>query len=76
MHVFLVLEQLWFCHLGSTLTAMDISEDRSTLVVGTYSGQVIVLRLDQQRDPGQLITDRDVREERRWVFWPGGPMAW
>ena len=75
-HAFDGPEQLWFCHLGSTLTAMDISEDRSTLVVGTYSGQVIVLRLDQQRDPGQLITDRDVREERRWVFWPGGPMAW
>lgn len=76
-HAFDGRKQLWFCHLGSTLTAMDISEDRNTLVVGTYSGQVIVLRLDQKHDPGQLISDRDVREERRWVFWPGGPpIAW
>ncbi len=75
-HAFDGRKQLWFCHLGSTLTAMDISEDRNTLVVGTYSGQVIKLRLDQERDLGQLITDRDIREERRWVFWPGGPMAW
>jgi hypothetical protein len=76
-HAFDGCKQLWFCHLGSTITALDISEDRKTLVAGTYSGQVIELRLGEGRDPAQLITDTEIKEERRWVFWPGGPpMAW
>lgn len=76
-HAFEGNKQLWYCHIGSTIMSLDISEDRKTLAVGTFSGQVILLRFGGGHDPGQLISDTEVIEERRWVFWPGSaPMAW
>ncbi len=65
-----------YVHLGSTIMSMDITEDKKTLVVGTYAGYVVKLSLGEIKDPN-LITNIDIKEEERWIFWNGQkPMIW
>ncbi len=71
-------EQQWYCFLGSTLTAMDISPDRKTLLVGSFAGIVCELSLtetavDRPRCDPRLLTDGPVKDLARWVFWLGHP---
>jgi hypothetical protein len=68
--------QLWYLHLGSTVTAIDISEDRDEIVVGTHAGYLIRLEIGRGRDP-LLVTDHDVREVARYCFFHGRPpLVW
>jgi photosystem II stability/assembly factor-like uncharacterized protein len=69
-------EQQWYCFLGSTLTALDLSPDRKRLLVGSFAGYVVELDLAADGDP-RLLTNGPVKELGRWVFWLGHePMIW
>ena len=66
-------EQQWYCFLGSTLTAMDISPDRKTLLVGSFAGIICELDLTAGAPDPRLLTDGPVKDVARWVFWRGHP---
>lgn len=66
-------EQQWYCFLGSTLTAMDISPDRKTLLVGSYAGIICELALSETTPDPRLLTDGPVKDLARWLFWLGQP---
>ncbi len=72
-------ESTWYLFVGSTLTALDVSQDGKKLLIGSYAGYVIELDLGP---PGQapdetLLTNGPVKETARWVFWQGhAPMIW
>ena len=67
---------IWYCFVGSTICAMDVSKDGKTLVVSTYAGIVHKLNLDGEKDPYRIAT-ANIEEERRWLFWKDyEPMVW
>ncbi len=78
--------QIGYLHIGGTIMSMDLSEDRKTLVVGTYSGQVVKLvyagddtmtRDKNNRKDPYLITNLAWVDEKRYLFWRGmEPMKW
>ncbi|SNB64731.1 MULTISPECIES: hypothetical protein [unclassified Pseudomonas] len=67
----------WQHYLGSTISAMDISEDGRTLVAASHAGFISVIALDRGRPDWQIGTGPH-GEVRRWLFWKGGekPLAW
>ena len=66
-------EQQWYCFLGSTLTAMAISPDRTKLLVGSFAGLIVELGLTETRSDPRLLTDGPVKDLARWVFWQNHP---
>ncbi len=70
-------KQRFYLFLGSSLTAMDVTPDKKTLLVGSIAGYVIEIDLTAPgRDP-MLLTNGNVKETARWIFWRGhDPMIW
>jgi photosystem II stability/assembly factor-like uncharacterized protein len=70
-------KQKWYLFVGSSITAMNVSPDQKTLLLGSYAGYVIEIDLAASgRDP-MLLTNGNVKETARWVFWRGhDPMIW
>lgn len=66
-------EQQWYCFLGSTMTAVDISPDRKTLLAGSFAGIVCELGLTAGTPDPRLLTDGPVKDLQRWLFWQGHP---
>jgi len=69
---------LWQYYIGGTISGMAVSEDESTLYVGTYAGGLHQLKLNAgQRDNHTIGTGKHY-EECRWIFWEGedGPLKW
>lgn len=66
-------EQQWYCFLGSTLTAIAISPDRTKLLVGSFAGLVVELSLVEKSPDPWLLTDGPVKDLARWVFWQHHP---
>ena len=69
---------LWQYYIGGTISGMAISEDESTLYVGTYAGGLHQLKLNAgQRDNHTIGTGKHY-EECRWLFWKSeaGPLKW
>ncbi len=66
-------EQQWYCFLGSTLTAMAISPDRTRLLVGSFAGLIVELSLTETGSDPRLLTDGPVKDLARWVFWQNHP---
>jgi photosystem II stability/assembly factor-like uncharacterized protein len=66
-------EQQWYCFLGSTLTALDISQDRKTLLVGSFAGIICELSLSETKPDPRLLTNGPVKDQQRWLFWQGHP---
>ncbi len=71
-------DTLWQHFIGSTISAMDMSPDGKTLVVGTYAGFVSIIDLDAGRKQPYQIGTGDHMEQRRWLFWKTEerPLAW
>ena len=69
---------LWRHHIGSTISAMDISPDGSTLWAASYGGYLVHLeRVETGMDPYSIGTS-PYAEVRRWIFWSDetGPLRW
>ena len=68
----------WQHYIGSTITAMDVSDDGKTLAVTSYAGLLCLLNLDTgEQDPFTIGTATH-KEFRRWLFWKTEqtPLAW
>ena len=63
-----------WCHfIGSSITAIDPSEDGKTLVVASCAGFLCILDVDTgERDPFTISTATNC-ERRRWLFWAKEP---
>ncbi len=69
---------LWRHHIGSTISAMDISPDGGTLWAASYGGYLVHLeRVETGMDPYSIGTS-PYAEVRRWIFWSDetGPLRW
>ncbi len=69
---------LWRHHIGSTISAMDMSPDGSTLWAASYGGYLVHLeRVETGMDPYSIGTS-PYAEVRRWIFWSDetGPLRW
>lgn len=69
---------LWRHHIGSTISAMDMSPDGSTLWAASYGGYLVCLeRVETGMDPYSIGTS-PYTEVRRWIFWKdeAGPLCW
>lgn len=74
-----------YVHLGGTIMSIDVAPDRQHIVVGTFSGQVILLRWqdvvpvegkNMRVDP-YLITNLPVVDEKRYLFRTDNePLIW
>jgi len=77
-----------YIHIGGTIMSMDFSADRRSLIVGTYSGQVIILKfrddmpsLPAEKTTGRtddyLITNMSVHDEKRYLIPKNSePLIW
>ncbi|MEM6675405.1 MAG: WD40 repeat domain-containing protein [Planctomycetota bacterium] len=71
-------ELLWQHLVGSSISGIAVSPDGTLLAIGSSSGTLYVIALDQpQRDPFQIGTAPHV-ERRRWLFWRDldRPLRW
>ncbi|KQV78336.1 hypothetical protein [Rhizobacter sp. Root1221] len=68
----------WQHYIGSTVGAMDLSDDGKTLVASTCAGFISIIDLDAGRQQPYQIGNGGHFERRRWVFWKGesSPLAW
>lgn len=58
--------QLGYLHVGGTVMDIDFSDDRRTMVVASYNGQVIVYDCSDLYDNGKnLFRNKNLRHERR-----------
>lgn len=69
---------LWQYYIGGTISGMAISEDESTLYVGSYAGGLHQLKLDAGHRDNHTIGTGKHYEECRWLFWKSeaGPLKW
>jgi len=66
-----------YFHVGSTMTAMDLSADGRRFLMGTCAG--ILAEIDREAPPDEYKVHSLKRgaEIRRWVFWRGFPdLVW
>lgn len=71
-------QNLWRHHIGSTISAIEVSPDGSTIVAASYGGYLVHLeRVETGMDPYSIGTSPYV-ETRRWIFWGDevGPLRW
>ncbi|MDR6154257.1 hypothetical protein QF021_002346 [Acidovorax delafieldii] len=71
-------QALWRHHIGSTISAIDVSPDGATLWAASYGGYLVRLeRRETGMDPYSIGTSPYV-ETRRWIFWrdEAGPVRW
>ncbi|MFN3436242.1 MAG: WD40 repeat domain-containing protein [Acidovorax sp.] len=71
-------QNLWRHHIGSTISAIDVSPDGSSIVACSYGGYLVTLeRVETGMDPYSIGTSPYV-ETRRWIFWSDevGPLRW
>ncbi len=71
-------QTLWRHHIGSSLSAIDVSPDGSTIVAASYGGYLVTLaRVETGMDPYSMGTSPYV-ETRRWIFWgdEARPLCW
>ena len=82
-------QQFGYLHVGGSVLDLDLSEDRKTLLVASYSGQVIQLRAPDEdvpmfiteknveRPDPYLVTNSRLRDVRRHLFLiDEAPMIW
>lgn len=63
--------------LGSSISAVDISEDGTRLIVSTYAGFLALYDLTSSEKAPHQIGTGSVRELKRWVFWKDfPPLLW
>ncbi len=67
-------KQLWRHFLGSTISSISLSDDESTLFVGTYGGILHKLRLNRGCRDTHTIGNSNLFEEFRLLLWKGEPV--
>ena len=66
-------QNLWRHHIGSTISAIDITPDGRTVWAASYGGYLVQLqRADTGTDPYSIGTSPCV-EAHRWIFWSDEP---
>ena len=61
--------QLGYLYIGGTVMDIDFSEDRQTIVVASYSGQVIVYKLSELfSGPSLFRHSKNKQEKRRDIY--------
>lgn len=71
-------ENQWQHFVGSSISGVAVSPNRRVLAIGSSSGMLHIIDLDQaERDPFQIGTAPHV-ERRRWLFWSDQdqPLRW
>ncbi|MNT17548.1 hypothetical protein D3C72_1527000 [compost metagenome] len=71
-------QDLWRHHIGSTISAIDVSPDGSSIVACSYGGYLVTLeRMETGMDPYSIGTST-YKETLRWIFWSGeaAPLRW
>ena len=71
-------KELWRHHVGSTMSAIDVSPDGQTIVAASYGGYLVHLqRSDAGIDPYSIGTS-PYTEVHRWIFWDkeSAPLRW
>lgn len=71
-------QNVWRHHIGSTISAIDVSPDGSTILAASYGGYLVLLeRVETGMDPYSIGTS-PYAETRRWIFWGDemGPLRW
>lgn len=70
--------KLWRHFLGSTISGMTVSDDESTLFVGTYAGILHKIKLGKGIRDNHTISNGDNFEEFRILFWKDEkqPLIW
>ena len=71
-------QPLWRHHIGSTVSAIEVSADGGTLWAATYGGYLArLVRSEAGMDPYSIGTSPYV-ETSRWIFWAdeAGPLHW
>jgi hypothetical protein len=71
-------QNLWRHHIGSTISAIDVSPDGSSIVACSYGGYLVMLeRVETGMDPYSIGISPYV-ETRRWIFWSdeAAPLLW
>jgi hypothetical protein len=68
----------WYHHVGSTVTAMDLSPDGHYLYAASIAGWVVRIALDTHNPAPHEIGSGQNTEERRWLFWKDqpNPLVW
>jgi hypothetical protein len=69
---------LWRHHIGSSISALEVSTDGSSLWAASYGGYLVRLeRIETGMDPYSIGTS-PYAEVRRWIFWKdeSGPLRW
>ncbi|MBV7542736.1 WD40 repeat domain-containing protein [Acidovorax sp. sic0104] len=69
---------LWRHHVGSTISAIEISPDGSTLWAASYGGYLAKLEYNEAGMDPHSIGTSPYAETRRWIFWSdeAGPLRW
>ncbi|MDP3165980.1 MAG: WD40 repeat domain-containing protein [Hydrogenophaga sp.] len=71
-------QNLWRHHIGSTISAIDVSPDGSSILACSYGGYLVHLEhVETGMDPYSIGTSLYV-ETRRWIFWSdeAAPLRW
>ncbi|HMS40227.1 MAG TPA: hypothetical protein PKE69_08380 [Pyrinomonadaceae bacterium] len=70
--------KLWRHFLGSTISGMTVSDDESTLFVGTYAGILHKIKLGKEIRDNHTISNGNNFEEFRILFWKDEkqPLIW
>ena len=71
-------ELLWKQHIGGTISALATSADGRWLAVGSCTGTVHIIDLNDTHPAPEQVGVRARREVRRWLFWKqqARPLAW
>ncbi|KRD26792.1 hypothetical protein ASE39_00295 [Acidovorax sp. Root267] len=69
---------LWRHHIGSTISAVEVSPDGSLLLVGSYGGYLVLLQRSETEMDRYSIGNSPYVELRRWIFWDAeaAPLRW
>lgn len=62
----------WRHHVGSSISALEISPDGRSLLAGSYGGYLVRLALGEDPDPWSIGTS-PFHERQRWIFWEDEP---
>lgn len=71
-------QRLWRHHIGSTISAVEISADGGTVWAASYGGYLVQLRREEAGMDPYSIGTSPYTEVRRWIFWSdeAAPLCW
>ncbi len=64
---------VWRHHIGSSMSAVDISDDGNTIIAASYAGYLVRLEKGSGESDPYAIGTSPFAETSRWVFWKDEP---